>query len=45
MLTVTGSEADDANSFKQVPETFTSLLESKGVFEATKVMIALLFSK
>ncbi|KAF2799585.1 hypothetical protein K505DRAFT_370894 [Melanomma pulvis-pyrius CBS 109.77] len=37
------SEADDNNSFKKIPETFNALLERKSVFEATKIMVALLF--
>lgn len=41
----TGSEADSNNSFKKIPETFTSILQSKGVFSATKTMVALLFAE
>ncbi|KAF2687365.1 hypothetical protein K458DRAFT_429301 [Lentithecium fluviatile CBS 122367] len=39
------SEADSNNSFKKIPETFTSLLQSKGVFAATKTMVTLLFAE
>jgi hypothetical protein len=38
-------EADAANTFAKVPETFASLLQSRGAFEATKVMTALLFAQ
>jgi hypothetical protein len=38
-------EADAANTFAKVPETFASLLKSRGAFEATKVMTALLFAQ
>jgi hypothetical protein len=38
-------EADAANAFAKMPETFASLLQSRGAFEATKVMIALLFAQ
>jgi hypothetical protein len=38
-------EADPANTFSKVPETFASLLQSRGAFEATRVMTALLFSQ
>ncbi|KAF1968811.1 hypothetical protein BU23DRAFT_601951 [Bimuria novae-zelandiae CBS 107.79] len=38
-------EADDADGFKKIPETFDSLLHSKGVFAATKTMVALLFEE
>jgi hypothetical protein len=41
----TGREADNHDSFKKIPETFTSLLRSKGAFAATKTMVALLFSE
>jgi len=40
-----GAEADSNDSFKKIPETFTSLLQSKGVFAATKTMVALLFAE
>jgi hypothetical protein len=39
------TEADTAKTFKRVPETFTSLLHTRGVFEATRVMAALLFAQ
>jgi hypothetical protein len=39
------TEADAANTFGKVPETFASLLQSRGAFEATRVMIALLFAQ
>lgn len=39
------SEADTAESLKKVPETFASLLRTKGAFEATRIMTALLFAK
>ncbi|KAF2445083.1 hypothetical protein P171DRAFT_485152 [Karstenula rhodostoma CBS 690.94] len=38
-------ESDSNDSFKKIPETFTSILQSKGVFAATKTMVALLFSE
>jgi hypothetical protein len=38
-------EADAAKTFSRVPETFASLLQSRGAFEATKVMTALLFAQ
>jgi hypothetical protein len=38
-------EADAANTFNKVPETFASLLQSRGAFEATRVMTALLFAQ
>lgn len=41
----TGSETDTSASLKKVPETFASLLRSKGAFEATRVMVALLFAQ
>jgi hypothetical protein len=39
------NEADTAKTFKRVPETFVSLLQTRGVFEATRVMAALLFAQ
>lgn len=39
------SEADIGDSLKKVPETFASLLRTKGAFEATRIMAALLFAK
>jgi hypothetical protein len=38
----TGSETDSNDSFKKIPETFEALLRKKSVFEATKIMVALL---
>ncbi|KAF9740012.1 hypothetical protein PMIN06_003437 [Paraphaeosphaeria minitans] len=38
-------EADSNDSFTKIPETFTSILQSKGAFAATKTMAALLFSE
>jgi hypothetical protein len=40
-----GAEADADGSLKKIPETFTSLLQSKGAFAATKTMVALLFTE
>ncbi|USP73922.1 hypothetical protein yc1106_01196 [Curvularia clavata] len=37
------SETDTAASLKKIPETFASLLRTKGAFEATRIMVALLF--
>lgn len=39
------SETDTGASLKKVPETFASLLRTKGAFEATRIMVALLFSQ
>lgn len=39
------SETDTGASLKKVPETFASLLHSKGAFEATRIMVALLFAQ
>lgn len=39
----TGSEADTSASLKKIPETFNALLESRGVFEAVRIMVKLLF--
>ncbi|KAF1959788.1 hypothetical protein CC80DRAFT_405926 [Byssothecium circinans] len=39
------TEADSDNSFRKIPETFNSLLQSKGAFAATKTMIALIFAE
>ncbi|EAT84413.2 hypothetical protein SNOG_08137 [Parastagonospora nodorum SN15] len=39
------TEADAAKTFSKVPETFASLLQSRGAFEATRVMTALLFGQ
>ena len=39
----TGSETDTAASLKKIPETFASLLRTKGAFEATRIMVTLLF--
>lgn len=38
-------EADASDTFRRVPETFDSLLRTKGAFEATRIMVALLFSQ
>lgn len=38
-------EADANDTFSKVPETFDSLLRTKGMFNATKIMVALLFSQ
>ncbi|KAF3007366.1 hypothetical protein E8E13_000155 [Curvularia kusanoi] len=38
-------EADANDAFSKVPETFDSLLRTKGVFNATKIIAALLFSQ
>ena len=40
-----GHEADDRRSLKKIPETFQSLVKSRGVFEAVRVMVGLLFSE
>ncbi|KAH6616630.1 hypothetical protein C7974DRAFT_48481 [Boeremia exigua] len=39
------NEADASDTFQKVPETFDSLLRMKGTFEATKIMVTLLFSQ
>ncbi|KAF2244507.1 hypothetical protein BU26DRAFT_492158 [Trematosphaeria pertusa] len=39
------SEADSNNSFRKIPQTFDSLLQSKGAFAATKTLVALLFAE
>ncbi|KAJ4985668.1 hypothetical protein SVAN01_08843 [Stagonosporopsis vannaccii] len=38
-------EADAGDAFRKIPETFDTLLRTKGTFEATKIMVALLFSQ
>lgn len=38
-------EADASDTFRKIPETFDSLLRTKGAFEATRIMVALLFSQ
>lgn len=38
-------EADTAASFKKIPETFATLLKGKGAYEATRIMVALLFAQ
>ncbi|KAF2033594.1 hypothetical protein EK21DRAFT_98022 [Setomelanomma holmii] len=38
------TEADTRKAFSKVPETFASLLQSRGAFEATRIMVALLFA-
>ena len=37
-------EADAGDAFRKIPETFDSLLRTRGAFEATRIMVALLFS-
>jgi hypothetical protein len=37
------SETDGGAAFKKIPQTFASLVHSKGAFQATKVMVSLLF--
>lgn len=39
------TEADATKTLSKVPETFASLLQSRGAFEATRVMAALLFAQ
>jgi hypothetical protein len=39
------SEADSAGGLAKVPDVFAALLESKGAFEATRVLVALLFGR
>jgi len=36
-------EANASDAFRKIPETFDSLLRTKGAFEATRIMVALLF--
>ncbi|KAF9697401.1 hypothetical protein EKO04_004753 [Ascochyta lentis] len=36
-------EADASEAFRKIPETFSALLRTKGAFEATRIMVALLF--
>lgn len=38
-------EADGEGALRKVPETFRALVRVKGVFEATRGMVALLFGK
>lgn len=38
------TEDDAGKAFSKIPETFSSLLQSRGVYGATRVMTALLFS-
>ncbi|KAJ4382316.1 hypothetical protein N0V86_002650 [Didymella sp. IMI 355093] len=38
-------EVDASDTFRRIPETFDSLLRTKGAFEATRIMVALLFSQ
>ncbi|KAH7345935.1 hypothetical protein BKA66DRAFT_576811 [Pyrenochaeta sp. MPI-SDFR-AT-0127] len=38
-------DADTTSSLRKIPETFASLLRSKGAFEATRIMVALLFAQ
>ncbi|KAF2262771.1 hypothetical protein CC78DRAFT_582214 [Lojkania enalia] len=37
-------EEDDTNSLNKIPATFTSLVQKRGVFEATRIIVSLLFS-
>lgn len=39
------TEDDYGKTFGKVPETFASLLQSRGAFEATRVLVALLFAQ
>ena len=39
------TEADAMGSFAKVPRVFASLLDSRGVFEATRVLVAMLFAR
>ncbi|KAF2660514.1 hypothetical protein K491DRAFT_621039 [Lophiostoma macrostomum CBS 122681] len=39
------SEADENDNLKKIPDTFSSLLERQGVFEATNTMVTLLFAE
>ncbi|KAH8732480.1 hypothetical protein GQ44DRAFT_697696 [Phaeosphaeriaceae sp. PMI808] len=39
------TEADAGRALSKVPETFVSLVQSRGAFEATKVVTALLFTQ
>lgn len=39
------TEADAAKTFSKVPVTFAALLQSRGAFEATRVMTVLLFTQ
>lgn len=38
-------EADASDTFHKIPKTFDSLLQNKGAFEATRIMVALLFAE
>lgn len=38
-------EADASDTFRKIPETFDSLLRTRGAFEATRIMVVLLFSQ
>lgn len=38
-------EADASDTLRKIPDTFNSLLRTKGAFEATRIMVALLFSQ
>lgn len=44
-LMQTGSETDSSDSLKKIPEIYQALLQKKGVFEATKTMVALLMER
>lgn len=41
----TWTETDEQQSLSKVPETFHALLQSKGTFHATEIIVALLFSE
>jgi len=39
------SETDGGAAFKKIPQTFASLVRTRGAFQATKIVVALLFSQ
>jgi hypothetical protein len=39
------TEVDSTGSFAKVPDVFASLLDSRGVFEATRILVAMLFAR
>jgi len=45
LITNVGTDADEQDAFKKVPVIFDSLVRERGMFEATKIMVALLFGK
>jgi hypothetical protein len=45
VLTCVGSEADSRATLKSIPETFDSLVRFRGAFEATKIIMTLLFGE